>query len=197
MIMKTHYFWCLLVISMLFSNSSASTFDDFEKRLNSNHKIQKESSKNAKIKIDERVVAKFDEILEVAKRDKKWKQLSSNLETYLTDIDSLKLEIEKTQYFALDEKKAHLLEIENFKNKARKVKADVDFELSRSLSPTLNSRGGVRDILLLPSGSLSAACNDGTYQVVYKDMRGNEVWYSDGNGFFNQNSFLTAQSACK
>ena len=182
---------------MLFSNSSASTFDDFEKRLNSNHKIQKESSKNAKIKIDERVVAKFDEILEVAKRDKKWKQLSSNLETYLTDIDSLKLEIEKTQYFALDEKKAHLLEIENFKNKARKVKADVDFELSRSLSPTLNSRGGVRDILLLPSGSLSAACNDGTYQVVYKDMRGNEVWYSDGNGFFNQNSFLTAQSACK
>lgn len=196
--MKKNYFWCLLVSSILFSNSSASTFDDFEKKLNSNHKTQKELSKNTKRKIDTLVVAKFDEILEIAKRDKKWQHFSSSLETYLTDIDSLKLEIEKTQYFALDEKKAHLLEIENFKNKARKVKSDVDSELSRSLPPTLNSRGGVRDIQQMEvSGSLRVGCNDGTYQVVYRDVRGNEIWYSDGNGFFNQNSSITAQSACK
>lgn len=196
--MKTHYFWCLLVSSILFSNSSASTFNDFEKKLNANHKTLKESSKNIKKKIDERVVAKFDEILEIAKSDKKWKQLSNSLETYLTDIDSLKAEVEKNQYFALDEKKAHLLEIENFKNKARKIKSDVDTEVSRSLTPTLNSHGGVRDIQQMAvSGSLSVGCNDGTYQVVYKEMIGNEARYSDGNGFIHQNSFLVAQAACK
>ena len=68
--MKTHCFWCLLVSSILFSNSSASTFDDFEKKLDANHKTLKESSKNIKKKIDERVVGKFDEILEIAKGDK-------------------------------------------------------------------------------------------------------------------------------
>lgn len=196
-----HYFLCLVFFSISSSNSISETFDESERKLNSVHKAQKESMGIIRGKINSQVVENFDKMVESNKNTRgfdSWQRLSTYLGEYLNNIDSIKIEVERVRYFSSDDKKADLLVIENHKDRAKKLKSDIDTELSRSIKPSSNSHGGVRNIQELNiSGGLRVECNDGTYQVVYRNLNGNHVSYSDGNGFVNQDKFLTAQSACK
>lgn len=59
-------------------------------------------------------------------------------------------------------------------------------------------RRGVREMTRLATGGYSANCNDGSYQVVYEDLKvtsGN--FYNNNNGFRHSIASMVAQDACK
>lgn len=78
-----------------------------------------------------------------------------------------------------------------------KALADARKETANT-SVASTGRGGVREMTRLVTGGYSANCNDGSYQVVYEDLKvtsGN--FYSNNNGFRHSIASMVAQDACK
>jgi Protein of unknown function (DUF1566) len=89
--------------------------------------------------------------------------------------------------------------IEKYREEKAKANAKSNSEYVASSVPQPLGRGGVIELTRLSTGGFSAACKDGTRQVIYEDkLSSGEMRYSNRrSSFANANFTLVAQDACK
>jgi hypothetical protein len=172
-----------IILSIFVSTASANPFDESEKILNATHRSQKQFTMNVRKKIDDQVVARFHKIVDAVKSDSDWKNLSVSVTIYLKNLDSLKAEIYETEYFSSDQKKAYLIVIENYEQKAVKLESFINSEISRRPKSFLASRGGVKAVYYLETKGIGVVCNNGS-QFVPDRNSSNETCASSASGEF-------------